>query len=72
MSTGRDQGRENEDKQKEQKVVSYFKKAGEKEINTEVTQSSKKVFLETRRVYLLSQRQVHTVLLLMLNASSKC
>lgn len=72
MSTGRDQGRENEEKQKEQKLVSYFKKAGEKEINAEVRQSSKKVCLETRRVYLLSQRQVHTVLLLMLNASSKC
>jgi len=72
MCTGRDQGRVNEEEQKEQKLVSYFKKAGEKEINTEVMQSSQKVFLETRRVYLLSQRQVHRVLLLMLNDSSKC
>lgn len=62
MGIGRDQGRENGEKQEEQEPVSRFKKAKEKEINAEARKG--KSPLETKRVCLPAHRQIHTLLLL--------
>lgn len=66
MRIGRDQGRENGEKQEEQELVSRFKKAKEKEINAEARQGKESPGNETS-VSSCPQADPHTAAALSVN-----